>query len=121
ATFPNKAYLYHLLKKPILVSNATPLQRYVETTGGGLAFPSGDADALAELIRMLYTRPDLRREMANKGHQAVLTQYNWPQTAKMLITLYERLIESITEAAPALSSASLSQSDPRSDTQSSKG
>lgn len=100
ATFPNKAYLYHLLKKPILVSSAAPLQRYVEQTGGGLSFPSGDAAMLASLVRKLYARPDLRREMAAKGYQAVLTQYNWPQTAQTLIGLYDRLVESITEEVP---------------------
>jgi glycosyltransferase involved in cell wall biosynthesis len=97
ATFPNKVYLYHLFKKPILVSNATPLQRYVESTGGGLAFQSGDADMLANLIRMLYNRPDLRREMANKGQKVVLERYNWAKSARDLIAMYDSLVEEMTE------------------------
>lgn len=96
ATFPNKVYLYHLFKKPIIVSSAIPLQRYVETTGGGLTFQSGDADMLANLIRMLYSRPDLRLEMAKKGQKVVLERYNWKESAKTLVAMYDRLIEDMT-------------------------
>jgi glycosyltransferase involved in cell wall biosynthesis len=96
ATFPNKVYLYHLFKKPIIASNATPLQRYIKNTDGGLVFKSGDAAQLADKIRLLYKQPDLRREMGKNGHQAVMHQYNWPRTARTLIALYDQVVEAIT-------------------------
>ncbi|WP_303674623.1 glycosyltransferase family 4 protein [Vampirovibrio chlorellavorus] len=101
ATFPNKVYLYHLFKKPIITSNAVPLQRYIESTGGGLVFQSGDAPMLAELIRMLYSRPDLRREMALRGFQAVMSQYNWQQTARQFTELYQQLSSSLRQSPTA--------------------
>lgn len=91
ATFPNKVYLYHLFKKPVVTSNAIPLQRYIENTAGGLAFQSGDAKMLAELIRLLYNRPDVRKEMATRGHQAVLDRYNWQKTSQSLVEMYQQL------------------------------
>jgi glycosyltransferase involved in cell wall biosynthesis len=97
ATFPNKVYLYHLFRKPILVSNAVPLQRYIESTGGGLVFQSGNATMLASMIRRLYTQPDLRKEMGLQGQKVVLERYNWRESAKSLISMYDRLIEDMTE------------------------
>jgi glycosyltransferase involved in cell wall biosynthesis len=91
ATFPNKVYLYHLLKKAVLTSNAIPLQRYILQTGGGLVFESGDAAMLADLIRLLYNQPEVRREMAYRGHQAVIEHYNWKQSARSLVTMYQQL------------------------------
>ncbi len=105
ATFPNKVYLYHLFKKPVITSNALPLQRYMEKTGGGLVFQSGDAKMLADLIRMLYARPDVRREMALRGHQAVVERYNWQNSAQDLVSLYHQLTErNIRKVYPPVSS-----------------
>lgn len=99
ATFPNKPYLYHLYKKPIVVSNARPLARYVEATQGGLVFDSGDAQMLADRIRELYYQPELRRQLGNQGHQAVMERFNWAVTAKDLVSLYQRVSEQLIETA----------------------
>lgn len=101
ATFPNKAYLYHLFKKPIITSNAVPLQRYVENTRGGLVFQSGDASMLANLIRMLYHRPDVRREMAVSGHKAVIERYNWQRSSEALIAMYDQMVGQAARRIPA--------------------
>lgn len=91
ATFPNKVYLYHLFKKPIIVSNATPLQRYIDDTQGGLVFESENAEMLANRIRELYYQPNLRRELAMNGHHAVTQRHNWGVTAQALVQAYDRL------------------------------
>jgi glycosyltransferase involved in cell wall biosynthesis len=96
ATFPNKAYLYHLFKKPIIVSSAKPLQRYIKNTQGGLIFDSGNAAQLADKIRMMYQQPEMRREMGKQGYQAVITKHNWPTTAQELISIYDNLVENVT-------------------------
>ena len=91
ATFPNKVYLYHLCKKPIIVSNAIPLHRYVDETRGGAVFESGNAQDLAEAIRVLYRNAPLRRELATNGQQAVLAKHNWRETSRQLVELYSGL------------------------------
>ncbi len=98
ATFPNKVYLYHLFKKPILATNAVPLQRYIDESGGGMTFDSGNAQQLAEHIRFLYARPDVRREMASKGNRLVLEKYNWAKSSQDLVTMYDFLIDEMTES-----------------------
>lgn len=91
ATFPNKVYLYHLFRRPIIASNAVPLQRYIDATEGGSIFESGNAQMLANRIRELYYQPDLRRKMAQNGYNAVMEKYNWPETAKGLVKMYNAL------------------------------
>ncbi len=91
ATFPNKVYLYHLFKKPIITSNAVPLQRYVEQTRGGLAFESGDAISLANAIRRLAADPSLRKELGHNGYQAVIERNNWRETSRRLVGMYASL------------------------------
>lgn len=102
ATFPNKVYLYHLFKKPVIVSDATPLRRYVENTRGGLVFPSEDASMLANQIRLLRHRADLRRELGINGHKAVAERYNWQRSASALIQMYDQLagLPARTESFP---------------------
>lgn len=90
-SLPEAVYWYHLLKRPVLASNVVPLRRYVENTGGGLVFEPGNAGMLADLIRMLYRQPELRREMTFRGHQAVMERYNWERTARGLVGMYRQL------------------------------
>lgn len=91
ATFPNKVYLYHLFKKPIIASNAIPLQRYLDDTQGGLIFESENAEMLANRIRELYYQPNLRKELAMNGHHAVIRRHNWDMTSQGLVAAYDRI------------------------------
>lgn len=91
ASSPNKIYLYHLFKKPVIASNAVSLQRYIDDTQGGLVFESGNAQMLADRIRELYYQPTLRKEMASNGHQAIVERYNWNVTARELVFAYDHL------------------------------
>ncbi|MEM0951431.1 MAG: glycosyltransferase family 4 protein [Cyanobacteria bacterium P01_H01_bin.74] len=99
ATFPNKVYLYNLFKKPVIASDAVPLKRYIENTGGGLTYPSGRVEELAKIIRHLHQRSDLRRELGQNGHKAVLESYNWQYTAGDLLALYKAISNRTVAAA----------------------
>ncbi len=105
ATFPNKIYLYHLFKKPVIASDAVPLKRYIDTSQGGLVFESDNAQALADRIRELYYQPNLRRELAVNGYNAVASRYNWPTTAKDLTALYNGLAQWMGRSKPKQPSA----------------
>jgi glycosyltransferase involved in cell wall biosynthesis len=90
-TFPEAVYRCQLLKKPVVLGNTQPMQRYAEESGGSVTFPSGNASALAELVYTLYMHPDLRRDMALQGYQTVLDRYHWAHTAIDLALMYESL------------------------------
>jgi glycosyltransferase involved in cell wall biosynthesis len=88
---PNKVYLYHLWGKPIVASDFTPMKRYMDETQGGLSYASGNAEALASAILELYNNVTLRHQLGKNGKAAVLSKYNWSQTEKSLITLYQSI------------------------------
>ena len=91
-TFPNKVYLYNLLKKPVLASSCKPLERYVADTQGGLTFESGNAGDLAAKIKKLYRDADLRASLGENGRQAVLDRYHWQHHAGRVVSVYRDLM-----------------------------
>ena len=96
STFPEALYRCQALKKPVLTGNTQPMQQYVEESGGGVAFPAGNAAVLAEMLYTLYTRPDLRRDMSLNGHQTVMERYHWAHSANDLTQLYNHLTGQLT-------------------------
>lgn len=92
-TFPQSAYLYHLFKKPIVASDCQPVECYVRESHGGLVFPSGNADELANEIRRLYYDTELKKVMGENGQHAVLNRYNWPAHANTLLAAYQNLVD----------------------------
>ncbi|MEB3287683.1 MAG: glycosyltransferase family 4 protein [Vampirovibrionales bacterium] len=91
-TLCENAYVYHLIKKPIIASDCKAAERYIKQTIGGLIYPSGNAEELANQIRRLYYDTDLKKLMGENGLQAVLNQYNWQICSASLIHAYESLV-----------------------------
>ncbi|MBY0402668.1 MAG: glycosyltransferase, partial [Cyanobacteria bacterium] len=89
---PNKVYLYHLWKKPIIASDFIPMKRYLDITQGGLSFASGDAQGLADQILTLYENPAISETLAQNGYEAVIHTYNWRKTSEALKALYAKAL-----------------------------
>jgi len=60
---------------PVVGSDSGEIPNLLRTTGGGLIFPEGKAEALARQIRRLVVEPALRRELVTKGRPSVLAEY----------------------------------------------
>jgi len=100
STFPNKVYLYNLLKKPVIASSCKPLERYIADSGGGITFESGNAADLADKIRILYNNATLRKTLGDNGRRAVLDRYHWRHSAGRVVDVYRSLLGvSATEKA----------------------
>jgi glycosyltransferase involved in cell wall biosynthesis len=56
---------------PVVGSDSGEIPWLIELTGGGLVYPEGDADALAERLRELRAAPELRARFAADGRAAV--------------------------------------------------
>ncbi|MBK8189835.1 MAG: glycosyltransferase family 4 protein [Vampirovibrionales bacterium] len=93
ATFPNKAYLYHLYGKPIIAADCKPLVRYLAETQGGLTYRSGDARALADAVLTLHDDRSRRQRMGRSGQEAVFERHNWKATAERLVSVYRGLAQ----------------------------
>jgi glycosyltransferase involved in cell wall biosynthesis len=63
---------------PVVGSDSGEIPWLIELTGGGLVFPEGDRDALAQQLTRLRAEPGLRRELADTGRQAVERLFSVP-------------------------------------------
>jgi glycosyltransferase involved in cell wall biosynthesis len=94
-TLPNKIFDYMALAKPVIVSNARPLERIVKEERCGLVFRSEDAQDLAEKILQLQEK-ELRDAFGSRGKESVMRKYNWNNDAKNLLNsiTYSQLVNS---------------------------
>ncbi len=90
-TIPHKLFQYMLLKKPLLVSNCNPIERIVNETKTGLIFESNNSNHLAEKAIQLFSNDDELTKMGEYGYAAVKSKYNWNETSKNLIKLYDKI------------------------------
>jgi glycosyltransferase involved in cell wall biosynthesis len=58
----------------------------------GLIFPEGDVAALRDRLTMLCDRPDLARELGEKGYQRAMVKYTNSALAKELLAFYRSLV-----------------------------
>lgn len=90
-TIPHKLFQYMLLGKPVLSTNCDPLKRIIEETNSGLIFKSNDEKDLAKKIKQAYGNPEETNQMGSNGVKAVKEIYNWENTAKNLVQLYQKI------------------------------
>ena len=93
-TIPHKLFHYMHAGLPCVVSNCKPLERIVAAESCGLVYPSGDANAMASALINLASEPDEMKRMAMAGRSAVNERWNWEETSKALVALYDDLFAS---------------------------
>jgi len=90
-TYANKLFQYMSLEKPVIVSDCTAQKNIVQETNCGLIHKAGNEKELAENILHFYKNYELRKQMGANGKKAVIEKYNWENTSKNLIELYEKI------------------------------
>lgn len=94
-TIPHKLFQYMLMEKPVIASNSKPVERIINKVQSGLIYQYDNSQDLAKKLLMLIDNPQLINELGKKGREAVISEYNWKQTAKNLIALYHKIHPSI--------------------------
>ncbi len=61
----------------------------VERTGGGIAVPAEDVDAMADAMLLLLDDPDRRERLGRLGRQEVVARYSWRSVAERTVPLLE--------------------------------
>jgi glycosyltransferase involved in cell wall biosynthesis len=69
---------------PVVGSDSGEIPWLIELTGGGLVFPEGDSDALADALRRLRADPAWRHELARTGRTAVTRMFSVPAATDRL-------------------------------------
>jgi glycosyltransferase involved in cell wall biosynthesis len=95
-TMPNKIYDYISLKKPVLVSDAVPLKRFVLNEKCGVFFESGNIPDFSKKVIELYNDKKILEDMGENGFKAVVNKYNWKNTSKNLLMHTNLLLEKKT-------------------------
>ena len=90
-TVPHKLFQYMYFEKPVIVTDCLPLKRIVEECECGIVVESGDHNAMADAIKMMYTHRQLLEKYGKQGKKAVLDKYNWDNNAHVLLKIYRRL------------------------------
>lgn len=90
-TIPHKLFQYMFLKKPIISSNCNPIVRILKESNAGIIYKSADSKDLAEKVISLFSSKSLIDCYGNNGYKAVAEKYNWEETSKNLINLYNHL------------------------------
>ncbi|HMD56057.1 MAG TPA: glycosyltransferase family 4 protein [Solirubrobacteraceae bacterium] len=63
---------------PVVGSDSGAIPWVIGLTGGGLVFPEGDSEALAERLTRLREQPELREQLAQAGRAAVQRLFTVP-------------------------------------------
>jgi len=88
-TVPNKLFDYMACAKPVIVSNARPLQRIVEEERCGMVFSAGSVESFTEALRQILRNPTAAMEMGRNGAAAVKRRYNWGYDSAVLRRVVE--------------------------------
>jgi hypothetical protein len=80
-----------LLKKPVIVSDCTPLSRIVRDADCGLIFQSNNVEDFIIQVKKLYNDPEMRERFGENGYKAVHNKYNWDFTKLELVNLYKKI------------------------------
>lgn len=89
-TIPNKLFDYMSGQKPVIVSDAIPLKRIVETEKCGTVFNSDNIRSFIQAIIKLWEDPSLRKEMGENGYSAVKKKYNWSLDSRILLEVIQK-------------------------------
>ena len=78
--------------KPVIVSNVGGLPEVVEDGKTGYVVEAKNYFTLAEVIEKLILNPELRSEIGNNGRERVINKYNWNDSIKQMISVYNSLL-----------------------------
>lgn len=90
---PNKLFDYMLAAKPILQAFSSP-NDLIKQIGCGVTVEAENPAAIADGIKqMAATTPDELLSMGNKGRNAVLSEFTYPQLAQKYTGLFDSAVQ----------------------------
>jgi glycosyltransferase involved in cell wall biosynthesis len=78
---------------PVIGSNSGNVPVLIEETGGGLVFPEGDVETLADRIETLMRDRELARRLAAAGQEYVNREYCFRRLAERMVGVFREAVE----------------------------
>ena len=88
--FPSKIPEFLALGKPIIIPD-TNIAHYLQHLENALILPVVDQESLPKAIDLLVDNPDLAQKIGQQGLEFALTNLNWGNSTKKLVSFYEAL------------------------------
>jgi glycosyltransferase involved in cell wall biosynthesis len=85
----NKIFDYMLGKKPVIASDCKPQKKLIEKYGCGIIYRN--RDELKNAIEKLSADPQMRKEMGEKGYNAIVNDHNMDMIKASLTALYREI------------------------------
>jgi glycosyltransferase involved in cell wall biosynthesis len=76
-------------KVPVIGSNSGEIPHVIGN--GGLIFPEKNIEILRDCLQQLMEKPNLAKDLGEKGYQRVIEQYTNTALAKKLLNFYQKL------------------------------
>jgi len=89
----NKIFQYMYFEKPLIVSNCLPQEEIVINNKCGYVYKSGNADNLAEIVKLAYKDQTSFKEMGKRAKEAVKTKYNTKVMGENLVNFYREYVD----------------------------
>lgn len=77
---------------PVITGDLPAIHDIITHEETGLIFPSGNTQALADVINRLLKNRDLRFRLAQEARRQVVKKYDWQGIAKKYMSVYEKLM-----------------------------
>jgi glycosyltransferase involved in cell wall biosynthesis len=88
---PVKIFEYWACSLPVVSSNLPPIRPFFKNVNGGLLFPPGEVEALAQSIEWLLDHPEAARRMGQRGRAAIETRFKHQSEVHKLLKFYSQL------------------------------
>ncbi len=77
---------------PVIATTGGAFPEVIDHGETGWLVPPGDAQALADGIRMLMDDEPLRERLAQAGRASILQRFNWRKAAEETLAVYEQML-----------------------------
>jgi glycosyltransferase involved in cell wall biosynthesis len=85
---------------PLVVADLPALMELAGRSERGLAFPVGDAEALATTIERLIDEPELGRRLAEAARRWVVSERTWASNGQRYRAIYESVTQEAARSTP---------------------
>ena len=93
----NKLFEYLLMGMPVICTDFDLWKEVVEKNKCGICVNPNDVNAIAEAITYIQEHPAEAYQMGLNGQKAALTKYNWDSQERILLSVYEKVLNKKSE------------------------
>lgn len=86
-------------EKPVIVSNVGGLPEVVENGKTGFVVKYGDINAIVNALERLILDKQLRKNMGKNARKRIMKLYDWKNSVKLMLKIYENLVKGKSKCA----------------------